>query len=237
MVVFIFIYTFLNSIVSAAGFQNVYRIEVAGVPLGIMEAMLAMGVIFAMFAGGKKGSDPVDRMHPVYAICLVCLVIGQLAGMIGMFFNDAPLRFKLVFSREFFGMIAAVYTGYRLLPSFRAAAKVPYAFVFAGIGTSIFLMIAFARGSERYELHGDTNALRTVQFITNYAGVACGCCCIRCCPACDCSRHRSRWRSRGSVSSDSSRRCIAATGFRRWRRSPRFRWACGRGNASSKASD
>src|SRR5215211_7568029 len=111
MIVFIFIYTFLNSIVSAAGFQNIYRIEIAGVPLGIMEAMLALGVLFAIFAGGKQKSDPVDRMHPVYAICLVCLVVGQLFGMMGMFLHDAPLRDKLVFTREFFGMLAAVFTG------------------------------------------------------------------------------------------------------------------------------
>lgn len=175
MVVLIFIYTILNSIVSSAGFQNIYRIEIAGVPVGVMEGMLALGLIVAIFAGGshKPHHDPIDRTHPVYAICIICLVIGQLMGMMGMFFHDAPLRAKLVFSREFFGMLAAVYTGYRLLPSIRAASKVPYAFVFGGIGTAIFLIYAFARGSERYALHGDTNALRTVQFVTTYAGVAC----------------------------------------------------------------
>src|SRR5438046_7153417 len=108
MLVFLFIYTFLNSIVSASGFQNIYRIEVAGVPLGIMEALLALGFIFALFAGGKKGADPVDRTHPGYAITMLFLVIGQFLGMMGMFFHDAPLRFKLAFTREFFGMLAAV---------------------------------------------------------------------------------------------------------------------------------
>jgi hypothetical protein len=35
-------------------------------------------------------------------------------------------------------------------------------------------MAAFGRGAERYEINRNTNALRTVNFITNYAGVACG---------------------------------------------------------------
>ncbi|CAN5715332.1 hypothetical protein BH09PLA1_BH09PLA1_34760 [soil metagenome] len=175
MVVFLFIYTILNAIVSSAGFQNIYRIGVAGVEVGVMEGLLTLGLIFAAIWGGSSNPrhDPVDRAHPVYAICLSCLFFGLLCGIFGMFFHDADLRSKLVFTREYFGMPAAVFTGYRLLPSLRAAAKVPYAFVLGGIGTAIFLMAAFARGSERYALHGDTNALRTVQFITNYAGVAC----------------------------------------------------------------
>ncbi|MBC8106753.1 MAG: hypothetical protein H7Z14_09205 [Anaerolineae bacterium] len=175
MVLLLFIYTILNASVSSAGFQNIYRVEIAGVPVGIMEAMLILGFTVAIFVGGshKPTNDPVDRTHPVFVICMLCLVIGQLMGMLGMFFHDAALRWKLIFSREFFGMLAAVYTGYRLIPSMKAASKIPYAFIFAGIGTAIFLLTAFARGSERYALHGDTNALRTVQFVTVYAGVAC----------------------------------------------------------------
>ena len=175
MVFFIFIYTILNAIVSSAGFQNKYRISFGGgVEVGIMEALLLMGLIVGTFWGGsgnRADRDPVDRTHPALVLCLVFLGFGFLCGVFGMFMHDASLRFKLVFTREFFGMPAAVYTGYRLVPSLRAGAKIPYAFVIGGIGTSIFLLAAFVSGSERYALRGDTNALRTVQFITNYAGV------------------------------------------------------------------
>lgn len=175
MLVLLFIYTFLNAIVSSAGFQNIYRIEVAGVPVGVMECMLVLGFVFAVFLGGshKPTNDPVDRTHPGYAICMLCLIIGLMMGLVGMFFHGAALRWKLIFTREFLGMLFALYTGYRLIPSMKMAAKVPYIFVFSGIATSVFLITAFARGSERYALHGDTNALRTVQFVTVYAGVAC----------------------------------------------------------------
>jgi hypothetical protein len=173
MIVFIFIYTFLNAITSASGFQNIYRISLAGVPVGVMEGMMLLGLIVALFAGGKKGSDPVDRVHPAYVICMICLVFGQIVGMLGMFLHDAPLRYKLVFTREFFGMPAAVFAGYRLLPTMRSATKIPYIFAISGVACAALLLWAFARGSERYSLHGDTNALRTTQFITEYAGVGC----------------------------------------------------------------
>src|SRR5262245_19895128 len=125
MVVFLFIYTVLNAIVSSAGFQNKYRISFgAGVEVGIMEGLLLMGLIIATFWGGSQRGhrDPTDRTHPVYAICLACLIFGFFCGVFGMFMHDAALRWKLVFTREFFGMPAAVYTGYRILPSLRAAA-------------------------------------------------------------------------------------------------------------------
>src|SRR5205814_5687684 len=112
---YLFIYTILNAATSARGFQNIYRLEFLGVPVGILEALLVGGVILAFFGGlAEREKDPVDRTHPVYAICLVCLAIGFIFGVIGAFSNLAPLRMKLIFLREYFGMPAAVYTGYRL---------------------------------------------------------------------------------------------------------------------------
>jgi hypothetical protein len=93
-------------------------------------------------------------------------------GVFGMFLHDAPMRFKLVFTREFFGMPAAMFIAYRMTRSFRSAQKFPYALILAGIGVSIMLMAAFGRGAERYEAVKDHNALRSVNFVTNYAGVA-----------------------------------------------------------------
>jgi hypothetical protein len=70
-------------------------------------------------------------------------------------------------------MIASIYTGYRLVGYLRDAKKFPYILVFGGVAVSIMLLVAFDRNAEQYELHNNMNVLRTVSFVTSYAGTAC----------------------------------------------------------------
>lgn len=171
---FLFLYTIINAITSARGFQNLYRLKFGPAEVGILDGLMLLGVIIAAFSGPKSDSDPVDRMHPGYLFGMICMAAGFVFGTMGMFLHDASMHFKLVFLREFFGMPAAMFIGYRLTKSFKSAQRFPYAMILGGIGVSIMMMAAFGRGAERYELVKDMNALRTVNFVTNYAGVASG---------------------------------------------------------------
>ena len=136
---------------------------------------MILGVLIALVLGGPKSdSDPIDRMHPVFLIGMICMAAGWVFGVMGMFMHEAPMRDKLVFTREFFGMPAAMFIGYRMTKSFKSAQKFPYALILGGLGVSLMLMAAFGRGAERYEVAKDYNALRSINFITSYAGVACG---------------------------------------------------------------
>jgi len=171
---FLGIYTLLNAAIDVKKVQNVFRVSVAGVPLGILEAMVALGIIIALFQGGaQRRKEPTDRTHPMYVVCMITLMIGFIFGAFGTINSDAPPRFKMVFMREFFGMPASIFIGYRMVGYLRHARRLGYILAFAGVIVSIMVMVAFDRGAEEYELHNNMNALRTVSFITSYAGTAC----------------------------------------------------------------
>src|SRR5262249_46519758 len=118
---FLFFYCILNAITSARGFQNIYRLAVGPIEVGVLDGGMILGFIIATFSGPTSDSDPVDRMHPGFLIGMICMAIGMLFGIGGMFMHDATMHFKLVFVREYFGMPAAMFIGYRLTKSFRAA--------------------------------------------------------------------------------------------------------------------
>lgn len=168
------IFSLLNAFIDVKKVQNVFRISVGGAPLGILEGLIAIGLILAMLTGGKERSkEPSDRVHPMYVLAMIMLLVGWLCGVLGALGSDAETRFKLVFMREFFGMPASIYIGYRLVGYLRDVKKFPYILVFAGVVTSIMLLVAFDRNAEQYELHNNMNVLRTVSFVTSYAGTAC----------------------------------------------------------------
>lgn len=172
---YLFIITIANSVTSARGFQNRYRVSLGGVQIGVLETTLGLGILMAMFMGGRiKSRGVTDRTHPAYVLCMILLLAGFVFGVVGSFTHGADPHYKMVFMREFFGMPAAVFVGYQLTGTLRSARKLPYAMVLGGVLVSIMMMAAFGRGAERYEYKGDWNALRTVNFISNYAGVASG---------------------------------------------------------------
>jgi hypothetical protein len=171
----LFLYTIINAITSTRGFQNIYRVSFAGVDIGILETTVGLGILAAIILGpGIRARQPVDRTHPAYSIAMVLMLLGFVAGVFGSMLHDAPARFKMIFMREYFGMPASVFVGYCLVGTLRDAKKFPYAIVIAGVGVSIMLMAHFGRGAEQYELKKDWNALRSVSFVAQYAGVACG---------------------------------------------------------------
>jgi hypothetical protein len=104
---------------------------------------------------------------------MVLIWIGFLFGVLGALMHDAGTRWKLIFMREYLGMPAAIWIGYRLIGSLHDARKFPYMMVVAGIITATMLMVAFNQGAEEYELHKNMNALRTISFVSSYAGVGC----------------------------------------------------------------
>jgi hypothetical protein len=171
----LFLYTIVNAVTSGKGFQNVYRISLGGIELGVLEGMVGLGLLVAILMGARtKSQTPTDRTHPAYVICMILLIAGFVFGVVGSLLHDAIPHYKMVFIREYFGMPASVFIGYQLTGTLRKARKFSYAIIIAGVAVSIFMMAAFGRGAERYELKGDWGALRTTNFITNYAGVASG---------------------------------------------------------------
>src|SRR5678816_4146548 len=100
------IYTLANALCDVKRIQNVFRISIGGAPIGILEGLVALGVFIAIINGGSlRRREPTDRTHPMYLLCMITLLIGFLCGAFGMINSDAPARFKMVFMREYFGMI------------------------------------------------------------------------------------------------------------------------------------
>src|SRR4051794_17058676 len=172
---YLWFFSLVNAAMDSRKIQNVFRINLGGdTPVGILEGTVIIGVILAAFLGrAKRDQEAPSRPHPAYLVCMILLWVGFVFGVLGALMHGAGLRWKLVFMREYLGMPASIWVGYRLIGTLRDARKFPYVLAISGVATATMLMVAFGHGAEEYELHQNMNALRTVSFVSSYAGIAC----------------------------------------------------------------
>jgi hypothetical protein len=153
--------TIVNSILHQYDVQNVYRIELGPIPLGIAEALMGIGFMLAITRGGSEHAKfPVIKSSPWLMWIIAPLVFGGLVSLaLGTLWHNQS-KYLMANCREFLAMPICVYTGYRLLGTPRAARLMPRVLIIAGVLTGFGLFHNFGETSEKASLTGSLNQLR-----------------------------------------------------------------------------
>src|SRR5437870_7235866 len=113
---FIVILTLLSATLPQFDFVNQYRLPLGWAQLGVFEAGLAIGLLWALLRGAHyRAQYPTERSHPVLVWILSLFVVGSLAGLIGSIGGEMPIKFKIAAFREFISAPICIIVGYRLL--------------------------------------------------------------------------------------------------------------------------
>ncbi|MGH7176678.1 MAG: hypothetical protein ACREJC_04795, partial [Tepidisphaeraceae bacterium] len=171
---FLIYITLANASVSQYQIANIYRLNLGGILLGIWEFSLGFGVLLAMMLGGRYNArNPKARTHPAMIWILALLSLGFLAGVVGALLNNSPLKYALASGREYAAAPICIYAAYRLFPATQSAMKLIYALILGGTVTAIFLVLNFGENAEMAGFRDNINLVRSVNFVSSYAGLAC----------------------------------------------------------------
>jgi hypothetical protein len=86
--------------------------------------------------------------------------------------NGAEMRDITTSARNFLAMPASIIVGYGLLHHMSSAKKFPYLHVLAGIISALMVLLFFTAQGDNTAAAGNVNRLRTIDYITSYAGTA-----------------------------------------------------------------
>jgi len=153
--------TLVNSAMHQYEVQNVYRIELGPIPLGIAEFLMGFGLLLALLRGGSEHAKfPVIKRSPWLPWMLGPMVAGGVIALaLGTLWQNQP-KYLMANCREFMAMPMCLYIGYRLLGTPRAARIMVRVMIIAGAITAIGLFYNFGETSEKASLTGSLNQLR-----------------------------------------------------------------------------
>src|SRR4051794_29488297 len=171
--VFVILMSLFNSWAHQLDVINVARLEFGGISLGVMESLLMVGAVVALFRGATYANNyPNERTPLSMLVMLTLLILGGVCGLIGSYLNDVPLALMLRSSREYFAWPVCIYLGFRLLPNPQWGRKFAYVVIVAGLIAATMILLHW---TENAELAGRRNTfafVRTVWYVPSYAGLA-----------------------------------------------------------------
>jgi len=167
---FLFIITIINAAANNKSFLD-YRIGIGAFPVNGLDILLALGLIFVVVLP-RFGRMPVPAMHPAYKWVVWLFVGGAACGFIGCAMSGADARDVTTAARNYLALPASIIIGYGLLHNMRSAKQYPYVHVLAGIISALMVLMFFSGQGENSAAAGNVNLLRTIDYITSYAGTA-----------------------------------------------------------------
>lgn len=168
---FLYLLTLTNALAHNDGFALRFRFEAGGLPIGVFDVLLGIGVVFAIV--GRRGAWPTERAHPLLTWLIVLFTLGALAGILGALIQNAELRWMMTGLRNFLVLPACVFIGYCLLLTPRSMLQFSYLQVIAGVGTALVILLFFrSKAGTVTNTASSLNNLRAVAYVANYAGLA-----------------------------------------------------------------
>jgi hypothetical protein len=170
---FLILLSILNSGLNNRGFVLEYRITVAGLPLNLFDMLLGLGLLVTVIqAFVRRGSAAPVPVHRAFAALLgIFIVVLVLSSVIGFASSLLP-RYVVTMARNWTAMALAMVMGYVLFTSPRSGVRLCRGYVAAGLVVSVAVLAFFKQQSEEYVGQEGVNSLRTVEYISNYAGLA-----------------------------------------------------------------
>lgn len=167
---FLILLTFVNALAHNDGFALKYRIDAGGLPIGVFDALLALGVLYALIGRGK--AYPTEKIHPLIIWLVVLFLLGTLAGVLGALVSNAELRWLMTGMRNFMTLPAGILIGYCLLLTPKSTTQFAYLHLWAGVGTAAVILLFFHSKATSMHSGDSLNRLRAIAYVANYAGLA-----------------------------------------------------------------
>jgi hypothetical protein len=168
----LFILNLLNAAANNKTLVLQFRFEVWGFPINIFDVLLAV-LSIGILLQRRSTYFKVDRVPLVFMVVAAGLLLALLMGGALSFGNDTTVRNKLNETRNFATLPITFIAGYMYLRRPRSAAWLSYIYVLAGIASATMILLYFSGRAEADEHSlSNINALRAVNYISNYAGIA-----------------------------------------------------------------
>jgi hypothetical protein len=175
--IFLVLMTLLSGSLSNLTLINTLSYNVGGVPINILDALLLLGLIRAIFVRSPpQYYSPSGNTFLTVTLVLFGLaaVGGTYRWLAGPYFIDSVWFMRCL--RHYCTLPIAIFLGYALIRTPKAAGWYIASNVIAGIASAILIFVFFRDKAESLggaEVH-DVNMLRTVQYNVGYSGVVVG---------------------------------------------------------------
>jgi hypothetical protein len=167
---FLIFLTLTNALAHNEGFALRFRVDAGGLPIGVFDALLGLGVLVALI--GRRNAYPTERAHPLMPWLVVLFGLGASAGVLGALISNAELRWMMTGMRNFLTLPAGVMIGYCLLLTPRSNSRFAHLQVWAGVGAAAVILLFFRSAATGFNSSDNINRLRTTAYVANYAGLA-----------------------------------------------------------------
>jgi hypothetical protein len=126
-------------------FLFAYRFSIAGLPINVLDVLLAVGCLFGLFAV-RKLRYPGEQTHRGFKLTLILITVGGLVGFGGGALKGVEVRSIIDMSRNVAALGISVFLGYFAVSNLRLARWAGIV-VLASSAASAFFILLFLRES------------------------------------------------------------------------------------------
>lgn len=161
----------VNAVASNETFILEYRVEVAGLPLNILDLLIFVGLLLSFVRGSRFFRT--DAVHPAFKWSTILFALAILLSTPVSIIRGIETYTWAADLRNFAVFPACMWIGYYLTRDPAAANRFAYFQVIGGVVASVVLLAFFRSTAAETTRYGpDLMAFRTVAFVSSYAGVA-----------------------------------------------------------------
>jgi hypothetical protein len=169
------IISLVNAAVGSRSFLFEYRLQLAGMPINILDFLLILGFAIAIFKGNSEKrmlATPHPLLRPMLIVFAIALLAGVIVGVRNLSFG-LSLKRLATYIRDFAVLPMGVVVGYQLVPRLKSAYFYRYVVIVSGLLTAIVVLVFFKGKGEEFGVGSNLETLRTIDYVTPYAGIAC----------------------------------------------------------------
>ena len=164
--------TFTNAIMRSDWINSEFlRIPLGSFPVNINDWLIVAALLTTLFPKGQHFFE-TERTHPALIWAIGLFLLALMGAGFGAVTNGATARQISTTARNLVEVPILAYLGYRLIPRPSSAVAMCYILIFAGIGASASIFLAFKGGAEELTTGTDITTVRVIQYVTNYGMIA-----------------------------------------------------------------
>lgn len=151
----------INAVLNESIILN-YRFFVAGLPINILDILMALCLIAAVFVRRREEHDWAPRVHPLFWVTMLlftaALVVGTIEGGLG----DIPARWVLMPMRNLATLPLIIFCAYRLVDSPSRAMLLLKTLVWSSAASAVFALLFVSHTAESVAEGSNFDQFRTV---------------------------------------------------------------------------
>jgi hypothetical protein len=148
------------------------RFRLGEFPISIIDIFLFVGLLLVLLRMHGGSRFATDKTPASLSVELVLLGIACVFGVVGALVNRTEARDLLVEFRHLVAMPISILIGYHFLLTPKSAPRLVYVMVFSGVACAVAQLWHFANTASNIGAYETLNNLRTVEYVSCYAGVA-----------------------------------------------------------------